>query len=722
MKLSRNFNISNTIPQITVKNSDDNLNARKISRLAFPLALVIILLMVLLFIEYKHPYFFLQDDNRDSYLPYFIHNYESLLEGEIALYNFHQFLGIPSLAIGQTAALYPITYLSVFLSESIFGHYFATVDIQVILHLMIGAVGCYRFIRFFRTDYRAAFFGGLTWSLSSFIIYVSNSWLIAATVAAYFPWMLLFSFHLYKKQSSKVTIYAVLVRLLLFYAGHIQYFIYSVIFEFITIITHVIYDSSPGEKKVNTFNFIKRYIESYIYVFIFSLPLLLPMWHLTTASAQRSSKLSFAVFFSQYFPLDQLIKGLFYPFLQVNENTYAPFRNMLNLSHIGYLTMTFLAVGIIEKFIKKSKNIKINSVRLCAFMIPALVALLWSTNWIFNIVIYCIPILNRFRWPFKLAFYFDFYLIIIAMLLLSHFIEQLPWKKMTKNLLFCLIIGIQIFNFILLYTSTPYKDFGEHHGDKLPLEEKLKDKLIGGRIISIGFDTWSPTPQNNHSYLTAPTLGFNYATLWGLDYFAGYEVMLSQANLNASLGLNFTAIVGSSDPIQVDSFRKAAVRWYIVPKSKVNEYSKKLNTYGIIKKYEDENRVIFYDIKAYPMVFNSSGEKIESKDYHVTTNSIELSVDLQKSDSIIFNNIYNPFFEGFIDGEETMLKPINGIHFSISVPKGKHHILIKYKDPYLISGIYCVAVFLISIGVVRMVQIWLKRNRYLRIIEDQNKS
>lgn len=705
--------------------SRDKLYLKIINKLAVPFTLISLLLMVLLYIEFRHPYFFLQDDNRDYYLPYFIHNYESLLKGEIALYNFHQFMGEPILALGQSAVLYPITYLSVFLSNLFFGHYYAAIDIQVILHLLIGAAGFYRLIRFFDIERKAAFFAGLTWPLSSFVIYASNSWVIVAGVAAYFPWMLLFSFHLYKKPSLKTAFYAVIVRLLLFYAGHIQYFIYSVIFEFITATIYVISGSEAGRKMAQILKFLKVYIAGYICVFVFSLPLLLPMWHQTTISAQRSKPLPFEVFASEYYPVDQLLKGLFYPFLQVNENTYASSKNLLNLSHIGYLTIILLSVLFIERYIVRSKKFTITSVKLSVFVLPALIAFLWATNCLFNKPVYIIPILNRFRWPFKLAIYLDFYLIAVAAFVLSHIIAHFSWKAATKKILFSLIIGIQILNFVLLYTVSPYKDFGEHHSDSLPLQEKLKDKLNGGRIISIGFDTWYFTPQNNHGYLTAPTLAFNYATLWGLDYFAGYEPLLSSANSEAVLGLNFTAIISPDDTILVDYLRKvvdylrkAAVKWYIFPANKEDEYAKKFNAYGIVKKYADENRVVFYDTKAYDMVFYSDGEKINSTNYRVTTNTIELNVDNRQSDIVVFNYLYNSFFKCYVDGKEAELKPVDKIHFSVSVPEGKHHIMVRYSDPYLLIGTHIALGFLTIILIVWMFVSILKRKAKIQTTDN----
>lgn len=693
MTLSKIIHYTSSYVKSTVTTSVNSLD-RRLNKWLFPLVLMLTTLIVFVYIEYKHPYFFLQDDNRDYYLPYFVHNFESLLNGELALYNFHQFLGIPSLATGQTGALYPISYLSVFISDLVFGHYFVAVDIQVIIHLLIGAVGIYKLMIFLEIHRGSAFFAGITWPLSSFIVYVSNSWVVVSAAAAYFPWMLLFSLYLHKKPHLNVTVYAVTVRLLLFYAGHIQFFIYSVIFEFITLVLYSIFFSKGDSKKSSTILCLKKYIKSYIYVFILSLPLLLPMWHLTTISAGRSEPLQFHIFVNQFFPADQLLKGLLYPFMQVDEGVYASFRNMVNLSHIGYITFFLVLFGIVDRYITRRNTIKLESVKLSVFTLPALFAFLWSTNWLFNYLIYQIPILNRFRWPFKLIFYFDFYLIVIAALILSFIIGQRPWKSITKNTLLIVLLTIQVSNFVFLYTETPYKDFGEHHGDILPLEEKLKNKLIDGRIISLGFDTWTPTPKNNTPYFTAPTLGFNYATLWGLDYFAGYEPLIPAANNEACLGLNFTAIIKSGDLIPVAYLRKAGVKWYIVPKDKADPYSKLLLKEGIIPKYVDDNRVVFHDSKSSAMVFYADGKSIKSDSYRVTTNSIALSIDLKQSQQVIFNYLYNPFFEAFIDGEKTNMREHDKIHFSILIPEGKHDIMIRYKDPYLIIGTSIAMAFL----------------------------
>jgi hypothetical protein len=672
--------------------------------------MVLTLFAIILFIEYRRPYFFLQDDNRDYYLPYYIHNFRSLLNGSLAQFNFHQFLGIPSLAAGQTGALYPFTYIAVFLSKLFFGHYFAAIDIYVIFHLLVGALGMYHFVRFFDADPRAAFFAGITWPLSSYVFFASNSWIVVSVTAALFPWMLLLGFRLYKNPSRKALFLAIIPKLLLFYAGHIQYFIYSVIFEFVTILVYVITTSEKAKRKISLFAFLRQHIEGYLYVLILSLPLLLPMWYQTTISASRNSKLQFEDFFSDHFPLHQLLLGFFFPFASADENTYAGCRNLLNLSHIGYIAIILVIFGFVWSMRARKKREKLSSVSFSVFTIPALIAFFWATSVIINLVIYIIPILNRFRWPFKLAFYLDFFLIIFASLVLSLIIKRISASPTIKRVLVIGVMILQIANFVFLYAFMSYKDFGEHHGDPIPLEEKYKADLVGGRIISYGFDTWTFTPQNDHAYLTAPTLGFNYATFWGLDAFGGYEPLLPTANAEVSMGLFFTSIIPPDTSLPISYFRDAAVKWYVVSNDKADEFFALYGEEGIVEKFSDENRTIFYDAKASPMVYSESGERKSYEVQRPDANTLELNEDLEQPENIFFSYLYNPFFTAYVNGEEMPITEIDNLHFSISVPAGENHIEIKYQDPYLTIGT-CLAGVSIALYAGVQLFIYLRRKR-----------
>lgn len=380
--------------------------------------------------------------------------------------------------------------------------------------------------------------------------------------------------------------------------------------------------------------------------------------------------------------------GLFFPFLTVGEGTYASFRNLLNLSHIGYVPLAVLLVWFAlnlkdswgRRRLFRLKSFEGRKVPLVPFVIPTALALLWSSSLPFNGLLYMLPILNRFRWPFKMAVFLDFFLILIAAVVLAGLAERIPWKRKAKELLLLGLIGVQLLNFLFLYMVMPYRDFGEHHGDSLPLLEPLREELVGGRIVSVGFKVWEPTASNSRSYKTAPTLGFNYATLWSLEQFAGYEPFIGKDNDRATLGLNFTAIYPSSAPLRVEYLRKAGVCWYLLPPELEEEYGALFASYGIVRRFEDGDRVVFYDPGAVAMVsFARVAGGVES--YSLTTNSIRVETDLEEPGVLVLNYLYHANFRATVDGEPVRLVADEGIGMRVEVPAGEHRVVVEYVDP-----------------------------------------
>lgn len=142
-----------------------------------PVLLCILVIAGLALIEAGHPYYFLQCDNRDYFLPAFVHNTRAMLGGEFPLYNFHQHLGTPvTLPYG---ALYPPNYCAVLLSGWLFGNPFATMELLAFLHLTLAALGFFRLMRLFELDEAACLFGGLGWAFCAFVVtggFMESSW------------------------------------------------------------------------------------------------------------------------------------------------------------------------------------------------------------------------------------------------------------------------------------------------------------------------------------------------------------------------------------------------------------------------------------------------------------------------------------------------------------------------------------------------------------------
>lgn len=656
----------------------------------FLLSAMIVCFLFLL-IELKYPYYFLQDDNRDFVLPAYAHSYRSLLNGEFALYNFHQFLGYPIFSSGQSGALYPFTYISIFFSQILFGHYFAAIDIYVLIHLIIGSIGFMLFLKELKLNDHSSFFGAVAWPLSSFIIHASNSWVIVSSNAAIFPWIVYYSLRLFRNYRRKDFVMLIIAKALLFYVGYYQYFIYIMIFDFLILL--VLAFKNTIIKHSELVKAIKLYVLNTISVFLLILPLLLPVWHGMMQSAERSSKLGFGQFAYSYYDIKQWIKGIFYPFRINPGNSDIVNWNMDILSHIGYMTVIFIIICLIWNFIPV-KNNEMKAFTF-TFLIVGLISFLWATNLLFNFIIYQIPILNRFRWPFKLELLVNFHLIVLASIGLHIFLTYISKKVKVIRIIFSFIILLQVLNFACLYLLTPQRSFAIHL-DKIPLEEPLRGELSEGRIVSLGFNIWSPYDKNiEGKYNTAPTLGFNYATLWNLYHFAGYDPLISEENSNASLELNYKAIYTKTD-IPIDYFRMWGVRWYVVPSTyNLGKYSSELEEYK-----RDGKRVIYFDRQANPLFFCDNINQGDIISHSINTNSIEVKVNNTSEKNILnVNFLYNPFFKAYIDGKKTDLIKNRDNQLAVNIPEGLHTVLLKYSDPYFSFGLWVSLLFALILAV-----------------------
>ncbi len=626
------------------------------------LILISVFTLIFILLEIKYPYFFCDDDNRDFYLPKFVHNYNSIINGEIPFYNFHQFLGINSFANGQSTVFYPLTYLAVFISKFFFGHYYAAVDIVTYMHLLIGGVGFYLFICSLGVNKKGALFGAIAWQLNCFAIYGGNSWYINSTVIAYLPWIMLFNIKLIKSPSIKNICGILVFKLFLFYSGHIQNFIYTLIFEFLAFI---LFTLIYKDKKL----FLKR-ITSHILAnastLFLILPLLLPGWIQTDISAARSEALSWEDFLLGKLDFPYFINEIIHPTATVGYYT---------IINMGFLTLVFFIVSLIFMFIRNKSNL--NSKKFTVtFLLLFFLAAAWLCSSNFNGIIYHIPLLNRFRFIFKLLSFSNFFFISISSIGIAQFLDWIKIRNNLKLALYGLIFVAHILNFSVLYLNTTKKGF-YYHKDKLPINEPFKSQFGDDRIVSIGF-----SEMGGAAGYSAPSLSFNYATLLGLNHFSGYEPLLSKVNYLNTLKLNYwsgTAVL--KGPLPLDYFRKWGVKWYVA--SKDYDFAK---TDNLVPKFTDKYRTIYYDSKALPLFYFDKDKSYSGIEYKIKTNSIILKVNSSIEDKLGINYLYNPDFNATIDGRPVDIQ--SGDHYQIMLPisKGEHIIEIKYSDPSFILG------------------------------------
>ena len=647
-----------------------------------------ILSLVFIILESKHPFYFLSDDNRTFYLPMFIHNFRALTNGELAFFNFHQYLGIAHFSNFQSAIFYPLTYFSMFLSKIISGHEFWTIDIVVFIHLIIGSIGFYKLIFFFTKDRYSAMFGSLVWSLNSFSIFISNSWWIFSGVTAYFPWMLFFAFKLYSENSNKNLILLILFRILLFYVGHIEYFIYCMIFEFLTVTFMVL---SLNTKKKD-YVFFKKYLISYPITFIYALPILLPAWIRTKTSGIRSESFNFLTLHANGFNFSSWLQSLINPFNLRNDfylrsQTKFSFDSFPHLSHIGYITLFLILFCIYYSL--TNNNFRRHVSAKATIVVLFIFSLIWSFGWLAGLLCY-IPILNRFRFPFKLLAFADFYLIFVAsfgMYILSKVIK----KQLLQNIIRSILILICIVNFILLYTNVYVSFNNRDHQDKIPLDEPFNKNLKNGRIFSLGISEDDP--------FSVKTLGFNYATLLDLNHFAGYDPLMPKKNFETCLDIKYRNSY-KKNKLPIDYLRNWGVNWYNLnkdpePNSLYYHYRDILEADSSIVFFADEpERTIFHDRSSNPLFYWRQTQTSKDIKVKMKTNSIQIHTNNSQDDHLIINYLFNDFFQVKLNNVKILpIKETKIGQMDVFVPKGNNKIEIKYKNPYYKFGVIIVFVF-----------------------------
>jgi hypothetical protein len=418
-----------------------------------------------------------------------------------------------------------------------------------------------------------------------------------------------------------------------------------------------------------------RHFASYGAAALLSAPLLLPALHQIGLSADRSGSLTWEQYSQGGFTVLLWLKGLLLPF---SAEQYRLLGQQLFIPHIGWLTLIFALAASCCRPPQRRRAI--------GLLLLALLALLWADNTVITRLVYHLPFYNRQRFPFKLLFFTSFFAIALASLGYERLLDAIRGKFRWAGVLGATILVLHGANLLAFHLYTPYDT---RRVKQVPYDEPLREKLANGRIVTIVAK--ETDDQDKHPYL----LGFNFATLFGLYHFAGYETLVSRHNLDAALQRNGSADFYVDDnrfapaAADLEYFRRWGVRWYILDKNvTVPDAS------AFKPAYRDGQRVILYDVAASPLVFWADTTRGEGVSHGFTTNSIRIVTERQNSGQLVVNVLQNPFFSAFIDDERCELEGTADGHIRLLVPPGRHVIRIVYRDPYVIAGLYGAGGFL----------------------------
>jgi hypothetical protein len=407
-------------------------------------------------------------------------------------------------------------------------------------------------------------------------------------------------------------------------------------------------------------------------------PIILPTLHQAAISAKRSTVLEWGEYVSLSYDLKLWLHGLISPLAPILDNDWT---GQGLLSHIGYPAVVFMVIAWFRY--------RQNRAFVLFLTVVALFALLWSSNTFVTGLIYHVPVFNKFRWPFRLAYFTSFFLIMVATFGCNHLLSAIGrhnsvrWKAAVCS---AAVILIQVVNILVLYNISPQPMFSRHF-DRIPFSEPLKELLSNGRIVTVGVVPPEEGGKVIHGY-SLPHLGFNYATLWGLHHFAGYEVLVAEENFRTALKIEYNSVcnvmpgstVNIPEIAPLDYFRSWGVRWYIVDSSLPFVETEQLKLV-----YSDKFRNVLQDSAARPLV--AWPDAYGAVQFQFKTNSIEVQSDRETAGTLQVNVLYNPYFSVSIDGRPVLLTRTDDGQMEVAVPGGSHAIEIRYHDRDFNKGI-----------------------------------
>lgn len=673
---------------------------------------VLLCAVMLIAMEIRQPYFFLQDDNCDSYICQYAYSLRSVSQGEFPYYDFHQFGGMRFLDKGQTGQLNIFVYLAGALSELLLGHIGGVVDFSAAIYLILGAVGMLFLLqKRFKVKSAVSIIGAITWSFNSFSIYCGSNWMITLILTGCLPWIVLSTCYLMDNDELKALILAAIPKVFMFYGGHPQYFIYAIIFDYLFALSYLLFVTAKGSRLKALGKFTLKYFLSGLLILLWSLPLLVPMYEMMISSVDRSSVFDWITFSEYTFPLKDLLTGMLYPLFQfdvtgveVIDGVEVPtivcvIAILKNMSYIGYLLLFTALFGLVHLLFGRDKKNSLysasNRKQLFAMIPPALIALFWGgTTW-FNRIIFFIPILNRFRFPFKVIQFFLFFLIMFACVALNAYVVS----KKGNNILPVVLIAVQCVNLTAVYLILPVRFFGVYTNSPVPYEEPWAEDLKDKRYVTVLdhpdyfgvnlFDEDGNSAQRRIAYDTTAVLSNNIATYFGFDNISGYEILNNRELYEANgdmlswiddVGGNIADVYDG----MVEQMRDRAVSLYVTLPEYADYVERRLAPYGIVRWKEDDNRVIFYDAEAEPRAYYSdSNEEFGEVQLDVHVNYLEVTTPSDfEGGSVTVNYIHDSAFVATVDGQEMPITNCGNYSDMIvnGVDAGEHTIIFRFVD------------------------------------------
>ena len=400
-----------------------------------------------------------------------------LKSGKVPLWNPFILGGTPLLATFQSAIFYPLNLIFTFFNIG------SAMTYSILLHLFLGGLFMFLFLRSLKLNRFSSFFGSLVFIFNNYIIGYLQ-WSVFIHTIIWLPLALFLVNKIIEKKEWKYSLFLGLVFGIQILAGELELFFYSLFFIVCYLIFRII---STKEKDYIKLSFI------FLVAVLFSICLgaihLLPAAEFANLSGREYS---YSYVSATASSLPDLIKVIMPNFFgSETQNNYFGSKTYLE-SGFFYVGIITLILSIVALLIVKNK------IKWFFFGFGALILLLVFKTHLYALFYYLIPGFSKFARIPRLSFLFIFNIAILASFGLNSLLNKIDKKSFKRlfkfNKILLIIASILFIFIILLIISKPLIETGSNSflNSKFMQEKgiNLYNSLTGrdlNKILSYGF-------------------------------------------------------------------------------------------------------------------------------------------------------------------------------------------------------------------------------------------
>ncbi|HOW35521.1 MAG TPA: hypothetical protein PL155_03835 [Candidatus Omnitrophota bacterium] len=477
------------------------------------------------FLEYRQPYYFVQDDNFAQFLSVVLEGCRAFMKGAILDWSPYQFLGFPVASTGEYALTYPPTYFSFIIARYLLGNELLTLDVFCILHLVAGYFAAYWLLWRNKLHPFLAAAGSLSFILSGYTLIAGRSWFPMIASVVWIP--LLFLSVTVLKQGNpgwKWIIGTGSMVGIFFHAGHAQMWMYAIMF-FLFSLTVLFCSGQLSFRKV------LYAIPALLFGLAIAMPLLIPQWSIVRGIPRDP----FLVSGIPYKGIGAML--LPFPFIRAPfpETSWGTVYDQGHLTPFYYSGTIFFAVFLgailaISILLLFGKNKRLLLKRFIAdniWIILALLALVLAMGhrgllWTIQAQL---PIFNKFRMPFKFLHYFNLFAVMGGGVIIERCLRTARKKE-----LWALFLGTAVCSLMLYHVSLSSASFYSY-GDRPSRLQSYKDRFNisdfsdRGNIRRVLSLTSDRSPKSGYVF----SLNHNFPTFFHVHAFGGYDYFIDKS-------------------------------------------------------------------------------------------------------------------------------------------------------------------------------------------------